>query len=96
MQKNIKRVLLPKYGFNRNTPSAVVYKTTGFTGIEMRDLVLKRNLAQTTHLLMALRTKGITQDLALIAMSWMQLLAGISQPVFQATNLHLPQLYPMA
>lgn len=51
MQKNIKRVVLPKYGFNRNTASAVVYGTTAFVGIEMRDLLLEKDIAQTTHLI---------------------------------------------
>ena len=35
MQKQIKSAILPNYGFNRNTPTAVVCSSADFAGIEM-------------------------------------------------------------
>lgn len=71
MQKNIKGENLPKYDFNRATPIEIVYGNDSCTWIEMKDLVPEGNTAQISHLLMALRTEGITQDLSLIVISWM-------------------------
>ena len=86
---------LPKYGFNRNTPLPVVYAGSDFTGIELRDLKIEKGISQLQHLIMALRTPGFTRSLSLIAISWMQLIAGTQQPVFSDVSTPLPHLYPM-
>ena len=44
---------------------------------------------------MALRTPGVLQELAFIAVLWMQLVAGISTFVFKDVSTSLPHLYPM-
>ena len=95
MQQEIKAAVLPKYSYNRKTPSAVVYGGSEFGCIEMRSLVTEKGIFQLSHLLMALRTEGITHALSTIAISWMQLLAGTSSSVFHDVNTDLPQLYPM-
>ena len=95
MQKDIETSVLPKYGFNRNTPNAVVYGNAEFAGIEIRDLNQEKGISQLCSLLMALRTSGITNQLSLIAISWMQLLAGVCYSVFENVDDELHQLYPM-
>ena len=95
MQKVIKAAVLPKYRFNRNTPSAVVYGSSDFAGIEMRNLVVEKGLAQLSHLMMAMRTSGISNELAMIAISWMQLVSGIGTSVFTDVATPLPHLRPM-
>ena len=42
MQHEIKVALLPKCGYNRNTPSAVVYGSNVDAGIGLRDLVVEK------------------------------------------------------
>jgi hypothetical protein len=95
MQKQIKQAVLPKYGFNRNTPNAVVYGHSDFAGIEMRTLSVEKGIAQLFALITCLRADGIPRKLATIAISWAQLLAGTSRPIFEDTTTPLPQLQPM-
>ena len=54
MQKEIKAAVLPTYGFNRNSPNAVVYGTSDFAGNEMRDLRVEKGLAQLCHFVVAI------------------------------------------
>ena len=61
----------------------------------MRHLTTEKGIAQLCHFMMAVRTTGVTQKLALIAVSWMQLLAGNSFSVFSNVDTPLPHLYPM-
>ena len=45
MQREIKSAILPKYGFNRNTPSAIVYRSTTNAGIGLQDLILEKDIS---------------------------------------------------
>jgi hypothetical protein len=95
MQRQIKKAVLPKYGFNRNTPNAVVYGHSDYAGIEMRTLSVERGIAQLYSLITCLRADGIPHQLAVIAISWAQLLAGTSWSIFEDTTTPLPHLHPM-
>lgn len=95
MSKELRSVMLPRYRYNRNTPLAIVHGCSSDAGIGLRDLALEKGIAQVTHLMTALRTEGITRELSLVAISWMQLLAGTSFPVFQEVQTNLPHLSPM-
>ena len=46
MQKQVKQAVLPKYGFNWNTASAVVYGDPDLAGIGLRTLSVEKGLAQ--------------------------------------------------
>ena len=61
----------------------------------MRDLIVEKGLAQLNHLMMAIQTKEISHDLAMIAIAWMQLISGISTSVFEDVLSLLPHLSPM-
>ena len=61
----------------------------------MRDLSTEKGIAQLHHLMMALRTEGVSNQLSTIAISWMQLLAGTSSFVFEDVSTSLPHLYLM-
>ena len=95
LEKEIKKAVLPKYGYNRNTPNAVVYGHSEFAGVEMRKLNVEQGIGQLYYLLMSLRADGVSRDLAQIAISWAQLLAGTSISIFSDTETKLPHLDPM-
>ena len=95
LQIQVKQAVLPKYGFNRNTPNAVVYGHSDYAGVEMRTLSIEKGLSQLLSLITCVRSTGIPHKLAMIAISWAQLLAGTSTPIFQETSIKLPQLDPM-
>ena len=45
MQTQIKKAVLPKYGFNRNTPNAVVYGHSDYADVEMRTLSVEQGIS---------------------------------------------------
>ena len=50
LQKQVKQAILPKCGYNRNTPNAIVYGPSEYGGIEMRSHHIEQGIAQLTHL----------------------------------------------
>lgn len=66
-----------------------------FAGIELRDLRIEKGISQLQNFIMALRIQGITQQIALIAVSWMQLLVGTQKSFFIDVSTPLPHLYSM-
>jgi hypothetical protein len=95
LQKEVKKAVLPKYGYNRNTPNAVVYGHADYAGVELRTISVELGLAQLQSFLLCLRSEGVPHKLAMIALSWAQFLAGTSIPIFQDTTTSLPHLEPM-
>ena len=95
LQKQVKQAILPKCGYNRNTPNAIVYGPSEYGGIEMRSDQTEQRIAQTYSLMTSLRAKGVPRKLALITLAWAQLLAGTQQPVLSNVMKALPHLTPM-
>ena len=54
MRSVIKSTILPKYGFNQNKSSAVVYESYLDTGVDLCNLLVEKGIAQLNHFLMAL------------------------------------------
>ena len=95
LQCSFKQVFLPKYGFNRNTPNAVVYGPAEYGGLALRDLSVEKSVSQIYLFLACVRSQGVASKLALIAVSWGQFLAGISKPILQHVDIRLPHMEPM-
>ena len=47
LQKEVKQDILPKCGYNGNTPNAIVYRPSDYGGIEMRSHHIEQGIAQT-------------------------------------------------
>ena len=95
LQKQVKQAILPKCGYNCNTPNAIVYGPSEYGGIEMRSHQTEQGIAQTYSLMTSLWAKGVPHKLALITLAWVQLLAGTQQPVLSNVKVALPHLAPM-
>ena len=95
LQRPFKQVFLPRCGFNRNTPNAVVYGPTEYGGLALRDLSVEKSISQIYLFLACVRSQGVASELALIAVSWGQFLAGISKPILQHVDIRLPHMEPM-
>ena len=95
LQVQFKKAFLPKYGFNRHMPNAVVYGPNELGGIGLRTLSVERGISQTYLLLACLRSPGVPAKLANIAISWAQFLAGTSVSIFEDVTTSLPHLAPM-
>ena len=95
LQRKFKTTFLPKYGFNRSTPNAVIYGPSHLGGLELRQLAFERGISQVYILLAALRSSGVAQELALIAISWGQFLSGVNYPILSNPRPALPHLDPM-
>ena len=95
LQRKFKAAFLPKYGYNRNMPNAVVYGATEYGGLGLRALSTERGVSQIYCFLACLRSSGVAADLSQIAISWGQYLAGTSFPILSNPNPPLPHLEPM-
>ena len=95
LQKEFKKVFLPKYGYNRHTPNAVVFGNSDFGGLGLRTLSIERGIAQIYGLLACLRSNGVASQLATIMLGWGQMLAGTSTPILMDPSITLPHLDPM-
>ena len=94
LQKQVKQAILPKCGYNCNTPNAIIYGPSEYGGIEMRSHQTEQGIAQTYSRMMSLRAEGVPRKLALITLAWAQLLAGTQQPVLSNVMNGLPHLSP--
>ena len=95
LQKQVKQALLPKCGYNHNTPNVIVYGPSEYGGIEMRSDHIEQGIAQIHSLMTSLRAEGVPKKLALITLAWAQLLADTQQPVLSNVTPPLPHLAPM-
>ena len=95
LQKQVKQAILPKCGYNRNTPNAIVYGPSEYGSIEMRSHQTKQGIAQIYSLMTSLQAEGVPSKFALITLAWAQLLAGTQQPVLSNVMNALPHMAPM-
>lgn len=95
LDREMKQAILPRCGYNRNTPNAVVYGPTELAGIELRSLPLEKGAAQLQSLVLCLCTGGVPRDLANVAIAWAQYLVGTRISLFLDTTTPLPHLNPM-
>ena len=59
LQKQIKKAILPKCGFNQNMTHSVIYGPSDLCGIEFHMLYIEQGAAQLQYLLKCLHTDGI-------------------------------------
>ena len=95
LQKQVKQAIPPKCGYNHNTPNAIVYGPSEYSGIEMRSHQTEQGIAQIYSLMTSLRAEGVPHKLALITLAWAQLLAGTQKPVLSDVTIALPHIAPM-
>ena len=95
LQRQFKKAFLPKYGFNRTMPNAVVYGPSELGGIGLRTLSVERGIAQVYHFLACIRSEGVQHQLAKIMVSWGQFLAGTGVPILEDVHTLLPHMDPM-
>ena len=62
LQKQVKQAILPKCGYNHNTPNAIVYGPSEYGGIEMRCHHIEQGIAQTHSLMTSLRADGVPKN----------------------------------
>jgi hypothetical protein len=94
LQSTVKSVVLPKYGFNRSTPNAVVFGPSEYACIELRTIAVEQGLSQLQALMVCLRSNGVPHQLANIAISWAQLLAGTATSIFEDEMASINPIFP--
>ena len=62
LQKQVKQAILPKCGYNRNTPNTIVYGPSEYGGIEMRSRHIEQGIAQIHSLMTSLRAEGVPKN----------------------------------
>jgi hypothetical protein len=86
------RTFLPKCGYNRNMPRVVVFGPQEYGGIEFWHFAVEQGAGLIDYFLKFWRTDGEAGSLLRIALSWNQLMAGISWPILQNVTTPLPHL----
>jgi hypothetical protein len=86
------RTFLPKCGYSRNMPRIVVFGPQEYGGIEFRHFAVEQGAGQIDYFLKFWHTDGDAGSLLRIALSWNQLMAGVSWPILQNVTAPLPHL----
>ncbi len=86
------RTFLPKCGYNRNMPRVVVFGPQEYGGMGFRNLAVEQGAGQIEYFLKFWRTDCEAGSLLRIALSWNQLMAGVSWPILQNVTAPLPHL----
>jgi hypothetical protein len=86
-QKLITKDLLPKLGFNRHTPSAIVYAPTHFGGIRLFDMTVEQGVAHINFLISHLRAQtGTATTIKNLLESYMIATGTITSPMCDTTK----------
>jgi hypothetical protein len=73
-------------------PRVVVFSPQEYGGIEFRHFAVEQGAGQIDYFLKFWRTDGEAGSLLRIALSWNQLMAGVSWPILQNVTAPLPHL----
>jgi len=92
LQSQTYRRFLPKLGYNRNMPAAVVHGPSSLGGLDMCPLYEEQGASKIQHFLKHWRSQSEVSNLLRIMMSWVQKYSGVGTPILQRPNLALPHL----
>ena len=95
IEKIYKSSILQISRYNKNLPKAIVYGNKSYGRLGLYNLYTEQGISQLQALLVSLWSAGPQQTLALIAISWAQLLAGMGFPILDDVQTPIPHLYPM-
>lgn len=93
LQDRTTRMFLPKLGYNRNTPKAVVYGPSEYAGIDFRIFRHEQGLAKVETMLKHWRSTDTEAKKHLqIALAWNQYTAGTGKPILEDTKTKIEYL----
>ena len=92
LQHPIIQTLLPRMEYNANMPKAIIYGPISSGSMGFSPLHILKGTQKIKYVLQAYRSHSSLKNIFHITFSWEQLVAGISQPIFQATQSRLPML----
>ena len=91
-QSQFTMAILPRLGYNRNTPRAVMFAESTRGGAGLRHLFAEQGTRQIGALMFRLRKETPLGKTILIQLKWAQRICGTSIPIFQDTDRSLPHL----
>jgi hypothetical protein len=92
LQGSLTQATLNGMGYNRKTPSAIVYGPQSLGGIGMRHLFAEQGTMQAQIIIQHLRAFTQLGETILIQLNWAQLVSGRSQPILEIPSDGIPQL----
>ena len=90
IQSPATRAILPKLGYNRNMPSAVVYGPTDMGGIGLRDLYSMQGTRKVTTILEHVRCRTKLGLKLLTTIQWTQHSTGVGFNILQHPSRRIP------
>jgi hypothetical protein len=92
LQGSLTQATLNGMGYNRKTPSAVVYGPTSLGGIGMRHLFAEQGTMQAQIIIQHIRAFTQLGSTILIQLNWAQLVSGRSTPILEIPSEVIPHL----
>ena len=86
VENKVLMTFLPRKGYNRKTPRAVVYGPEQNGGLGIKNLYAEQSLAQINALLQHKRMGSPLGKIIAINLEWVQIIAGIQKPIFEDTK----------
>jgi hypothetical protein len=87
IQKPLINIILPKIGYNRHTPRALVYASKKYGGLAIPNLYTEQGIAQVKYIIGAMRNKCETTDLIRALMETYNITTGTLEQPFQNHNI---------
>lgn len=78
VQKPIVNYILPRMGYNRHFPRAVVYGSPNFGGLNFKHLFIEQGLQHVLQFIRQYRSNNSIGQLLQISLRWFRLVAGVS------------------
>lgn len=94
IQVPLLEALIPKLGYARNMPRAVIFGPIEYGGLGIHSHYTEQCIQHITTLVGHLRQPGRIGDLIRCELRWSQLLAGTSTPILASPQLALPHVSP--
>jgi hypothetical protein len=92
VQKKMILTSLSKMGYSCKTSRAVVFGPRRYLGIGLRHLYYEQGIGQTLQLLKHIRSDSNLGSFLQVGLDWTQLHAGVSTPIMENPQQHLPHL----
>jgi hypothetical protein len=87
-QQTIPRIIIPKLGYNRHTPTPIVYASTHFGGIGLIDLSTAQGLAHVVYIIGHIRARSdVANSIHILLESYLLLAGMVESPLIDLPNI---------
>jgi hypothetical protein len=90
VQRQAMSIIIPRCGFNRHTKREIIFGPLSYGGANFRTLYVEQGIGQSKMFLRHWRLQTTVGKMFRIALSWFQLVVGVSYPILEQPHNPLP------